>query len=137
MSAIQALATHQLLLFDFSFYNVEFPMDVSILVASKGKPLIHVNCVVKLLPDVQQATHPPLQQQDPQVWELCQTLMGMAKSMICSLAEKHFVSARQVCFEAVLCVSGMRAFILGEGAAEADCKTPALGLSKRMNDGAR
>eukprot|EP00961_Rhodomonas_salina_P225410 3047616-Rhodomonas_salina.2 len=82
MSALQALTTHQLLPFDFSFYNVEFPMDVGILVASEGKPLIHVDCVVKLLPDAQQASHPPLQQQDPDVLELCQTLVGMAKSMV-------------------------------------------------------
>ncbi len=102
LSALQSLTTHQVLPFDFSFFNVDFPMDVSVLVAAEAKPLINVDCIVKLRPDPQQASSPPLQQ-DGEVLDLCRTLLGMARAMhvelgdeACDLAQNHYVTARQV-----------------------------------------
>lgn len=51
LMAIQALVQQQIIPFDFSFYNVEFPTDIPIIVTSQAKPMVPVDCLVKIAPD--------------------------------------------------------------------------------------
>jgi len=116
LHCLQQLATFQHLLFDFSFYQMEFPTDVPVLVTSQGKPLMTTDIVLKLCPDAPTAAAVRAElQANPDtedMVQLCRIYMGLARATdvglsddLCKVAEEKFVQARQVCVAPSLVLS--------------------------------
>jgi len=116
LHCLQQLATFQHLLFDFSFYQMEFPTDVPVLVTSQGKPLMTTDIVLKLCPDAPTAAAVRAELQanpdSEDMVQLCQIYMGLARATdvglsddLCKVAEEKFVQARQVCVAPSLVLS--------------------------------
>jgi len=106
LHSLQQLATFQHLLFDFSFYQMEFPTDVPVLVTSQGKPLMTTDMVLKLCPDAQAAAAVRAELQatpdTEDMLQLCRIYLSLARSTdvglsddLCKVAEEKFVKARQ------------------------------------------
>lgn len=116
LHCLQQLATFQHLLFDFSFYQMEFPTDVPVLVTSQGKPLMTTDIVLKLCPDAPTAAAVRAELQanpdSEDMVQLCRIYMGLARATdvglsddLCKVAEEKFVQARQVCVAPSLVLS--------------------------------
>jgi len=98
LMAIQSLVTRQIVPFDFSFYQVDFPTDVPVIVTSQAKPLVPVDCLYRIEGLHQPVEHAELSADEE---EACRLYMTAARALeveigddVCNLAEQHFVQVK-------------------------------------------